>query len=117
MTLLSKLDRLPPAVVRILAKHNGRLMTDAQLMAKTGWGLRRVRTVAGKGSWASVTVKDADTFLRACGLSWSAQRKQRWLLQLAINGTGLHSMRHIRFTDSKSMVAQHLKRAQKALTT
>lgn len=96
MTLTEKLNRLPPCIVRILAKHNGKLITDPELMRRTGWGKRYLRSVYNSASWDGIKVGDVDKFLAACGMSWSTQRRQRWLLQLAVNNGGIQTMLHLR---------------------
>lgn len=121
MTLTSKLDRLPPCFVRILAKHNGRLMTDPELMERTGWGRRKLRAVYQSASWGSVKVEDVDTFLKACNMSWSTQRRQRWLLKLAISHGGIETMQHLKCSHSVgwrgNQLKLHLERIEKLLET
>jgi len=117
MTLTDKLNRLPPCVCRLLAKKNGRLMTDPQLMEATGWGKSRLCRVYNSTSWAGISVEEVDKFLAACGISWSSQRRQRWLLQLA--GNDISKMRHLRFNNGwqASMVKRHQRRIIKLLTS
>ncbi len=116
-TLLEKIDRLPPCIVRILAKENGRLMTDPRLMQKTGWGRTKLRRVYQASTWAGVSVSDVDTFLTACGMSWSRQRRQRWLLQLAVNNGGIKTMQHLRCDTGwrGNQLKLHLERIEKLL--
>ncbi len=95
-SLLAKLDRLPPIMCRLLAKHNGSLITDVELMRRTGWGKRRLRWVYKRMSWRRISVEEVDAFLSACGFKWTTQRRQRWLLQLASNRDDLTKMRHLR---------------------
>lgn len=115
-TLLAKLDRLPPIVVRIfLARHKGKLMTDAELRKRTGWGKKKLIRVYRAASWRNATVEEVDGFLSACGLRWSSQRRQRFLLQLAFERNGLERMRHLRATTFwerqmiKNLIAQYQK--------
>lgn len=98
MTLLEKLNRLPPVIARLMAKHNGRLMSDVELCKRTGWGKKRLRRVYRASSWKNVTIEEVDVFLGACGLSWSSQRRQRWLLNLALKRSeGFElEMRHLK---------------------
>lgn len=99
MTLVEKLDRLPPMFARLLAKNRGRLMTDTELAKRTGWGMRHLKRVYQAATWRDITAQEVDTFLSACGLSWSSQRRQRWLLQLAFERKGIEgifSMYHLR---------------------
>lgn len=117
MTLTEKLNRIPPAIARLLAKHNGRLMTTPELSRRTGFSTYKVSQIADQTSWARITVQDVDTFLTACGLSWSTQRRQRWLLQLAAKKGRLHKMHHLNAKNgvTKEQVRKHLKRIEKLL--
>lgn len=94
MTLLEKLNRLPPCLCRIFAKKNGRLMTDPELMEATGWTIKHLRKVYQASSWAQVRVEDVDIFLAACGLRWSSQRRQ--LNQLCYHQEHFGNMRHLK---------------------
>jgi hypothetical protein len=115
MTLTEKLDRLPPYVARLLAKETGRLATVPELMAKTGWGRRKIEALQRAMTWKKVAVGDVDIFLKACGLTWSAQRRQLWLIQLAIQRGGIDRMKHFRLTDgfSGSQIRSQFKRIEK----
>ena len=117
MTLTAKLDRLMPCLARILAKHNGRLMTDPELMRRTGWSRNKLRAVYQSSSWAGVKVEDVDTFLKACDMSWSTQRRQRWLLQLALSHGGIKTMQHLKCDTGwrGNQLKQHLDRIEKLL--
>lgn len=117
MTLTDKLDRLMPCLVRIMAKHNRRLMTDPELMRRTGWGRRKLRAVYQSASWEHVRVGDVDKFLSACGMSWSTQRRQRWLIQLAINNGGIKTMKHLKCDTGwrGNQLKLHLDRIEKLL--
>lgn len=98
MTLLEKLNRLPPCICRLLAKNNGELATDRELLAVTGWSRAKLDRIAKAVTWAEVAVIDVDAFLYACGLTWSTQRRQLWLLQVAaLKGfQGIKRMRHLK---------------------
>jgi hypothetical protein len=118
MTLVEKLDRLPPCIVRVMAKHNNRMITDPELMRRTGWGRRKLMAVYKSASWDGIKVGDVDNFLKACGMSWSSQRRQRWLLQLAIKNGGIHKMQHLK-TDTGwrgNQLRLHLMRIEKLLS-
>lgn len=114
MTLQEKLDRLPPFIARMLAKNNGRLMTTIELMEKTGFCHTKLERISKQKTWANIAVKDVDLFLTACGLSWSAQRRQRWALALAIRKGRIHKMRHLKTNTNigASQVKSHLRRIE-----
>lgn len=115
MTLEAKLNRIPPAIARLLAKHNGRLMTTDELIKRTGFGHMKLKHIAKQKTWGRIAVEDVDTFLTACGLSWSTQRRQRWLLQLASSKGRLHKMRHFKTSNriEAAQVKSHMKRIEK----
>lgn len=92
---------IPPCICRMLARNDGRdgrLMTDAELGKKTGWGKKHLRAVYRRATWDDVTVGNMDLFLWACGLHPSKQRRYTWLLKRALkNGMeGIRKMRHLR---------------------
>ena len=117
MTLESKLNRIPPFVARLMAKTNGRLSTTADLMERTGFGHQKLEHISRQSTWAGIRVADVDNFLKACGLSWSAQRRQRWLLELAIRKGRLHRMRHFKAVGriQAAQIKSHLRRIAKML--
>lgn len=119
MTLLQKLDRLPPCIVRIMAKtSDGRLMSNNEIKKRTGWGKSKLRRVSSATSFKNVTVGEVDAFLEACGLQWSSQRRLIWLLQRAWRNGGIQTMRHLAFRTGwqASMVSRHQRRIEKLLS-
>lgn len=118
-TLTSKLDRVPPCVVRIMAKGpDGMLASNAELKKRTGWGKSKLRRVSNATSFTNVTVGEVDAFTEACGQSWSSQRRLIWLMKLAWRNGGLQTMRHLKFKTGwqASMIARHQKRIEKLLS-
>jgi NhaP-type Na+/H+ or K+/H+ antiporter len=121
MTLLEKLDRLPPCFCRLLAQERGELMTDCELEVITGWSAAKLRRVAEAKSWARIKVNDVDAFLIACGLCWSAQRRHIWKAMRLLRTGGVHSlrrMRHLRkpIAQRASRVTTLLKRTEEVLS-
>ena len=96
--------RIAPCICRILARIKGsngqaRLMTDDELIAKTGWGRKRLRSVYRRSTFNGVTNADTDVFHWACGLRPSNQRREVWKLHRAWNNGGIDGvlrMRHLR---------------------
>lgn len=119
MTLAQKLDRLPPCICRLLAKADGELMTDHALMKRTRWGKTKLRRIAESRSWDGIPVKDVDTFLCACGLTWSTQRRQLFLLKIATERglDGIRQMRHLQkpVAQKHGRVLRLLKRTEEIL--
>jgi hypothetical protein len=119
MTLAQKLDRLPPCVCRLLAQRNTSLLTDTELCALTGWSREKVWRISAAKSWKGILVRDVDRFLMACGLSWSTQRRQLWVLKKAIERgpEGIRQMKHLigPVAQKASRVTRLLKRTEKIL--
>lgn len=87
--------KLPPCICRFLAKSDDLLMTDQELMERTGWDRRKVKRVYRRVTWNNITVGDMDRFLYACRLKPENQRRYIWQLKRAWK-SGLHNMRHLR---------------------
>lgn len=118
MTLTAKLDRLPPCIARLMAKDaNGKLMSNEEIKRRTGWGRSKVRKICAATSFKNITVGEADAFLTACGLSWSAQRQLLWLMRRAWLNGGLQTMNHLKMKTGwqASMVQRHQRRIEKLL--
>lgn len=72
MTVLSKLDRLPPVAVRLLArKHRGRVgMSHDDIAKASGLPKTRVQELSFKTTWAGIPVDVIDKFATACGVDF-----------------------------------------------
>lgn len=70
-------------------------MTDRELMEKTGWGKKHLRSVYNRASWDDVTNRDTDLFLWACGIHPSEQRRHVYLLKRACKGGRIRRLRHL----------------------
>lgn len=100
---------------------DGRLMSNLELCRRTGWSRHRVRRLSDATSFRDCTVGEVDTFLKACGLRWSTQRRLIYLIGRAVKNGGIQSMRHLRYEPGVSwqaaMIAGHQQRIKKLLTT
>lgn len=76
------------------------MMTERELMKKTGWGKKHLRRVYKAASFEHVTAGDIDKFLAACGITWSNRKRQRSQLKRAWKRgmPGLRAIRHLRCT-------------------
>lgn len=67
------LKAFPPQVVRLLARtgkgSSTRRLTHKEVALRSGLSYRRVRDLSGFESWGSVTIADADAFMRGCGVT------------------------------------------------
>lgn len=91
-----------PALCRILARIKDpttgeiRLMTDRELMERTGWGLKHLRGVYQATTWDNVTVGDLNNFVSACGIRPATQRRFVWLLRRVEKSGDFRRLRHLR---------------------
>lgn len=116
-TLIEKLDRLPPCVCRLLARSGRRLLSNVDLMKATGWGHSKLKRVSHSSTWRHITVEEVDVYLKACGMRWGSQRRQRASIRHA--GNDLTKMKHLRGTGLAGLkvyrIAELLKRTEKLL--
>lgn len=93
--------KIAPCWCRILAKTKDtktgkeRLMTDRELMQRTGWGKKHLRSVYNRATWDKITNGDMDLFLWACGMQPSKQRRYVYLLKRACEGGRIRRLRHL----------------------
>jgi len=121
MTLLEKLDRLPPCFCRLLAKRNGELMTDREMVKLVGWERHKLGRISLSKSWGRISVQDVDIFLKACGVPWPRQHHKIWMLMRLLRKagvSGLHRMRHLQkpIAQRATRVTTLLKRTEEVLS-
>jgi hypothetical protein len=78
MTLLQKAERLPPFLVRYLARTpNGRRgLSHEEIARASGLAVSTVRLVSFSMSWRDHTFDTQDRFCRACGVNHLNARHQ-----------------------------------------
>lgn len=86
MTLIETLDRLPPCLVRLVARdprHNGRRLTLKRLSDISGLSYGATQRLSGKRTWSNVTPAMIEAFCSACGVDiLRPQRKIKYLLRV-----------------------------------
>lgn len=85
-SLWVKLDRFPPAVVRLLAVRGRILLTDAQIVKASGLSMADVRHLSHLTSWDEVPVVKMKQFVRACGVDFADVPTMRRLNRLFKRG-------------------------------
>jgi hypothetical protein len=92
MTLFQKLDRFPPVVIRLLAKHKGAAMSDKEIEgdaarrgARYHLALPEIKRLSYLTSWDQVTIGTTRAFLHACNCNLedrdTFRNLSRYLLQ------------------------------------
>lgn len=108
-TYLKQLDELPPYKCWMLArKPRGQPISQAEIQSKTGWSANKVERLCGLKTWADVTVADADTFRKACGITRENERRHRFYLKrtldLRVTTCGLSHFRKHPKSASKRLI-------------
>ncbi len=78
MSLLQRLDRMPPFVCRLLARKNRGRSPMSHLEIARGSGLAKatVAELSFKRTWAGVPVATVSRFSQACGVDLERPRRQ-----------------------------------------
>lgn len=74
MNLVEKLNRIPPYIIRVLAKHNGEAMNNGQIAERSGLSLDKVKRISVMRSWSNVSIDDASKFCESCSVDILRQR-------------------------------------------
>lgn len=75
--LLDKLDKLPPNLVRVLARDSSGAMSNRDIAAKAGMSMKRIGQISRLKSWATLPVEEVAAFADACGVDLLNQAKTR----------------------------------------
>lgn len=78
MTIRERANRMPPMLVRVLARKNHGLapMSNEEIAAKSGISTNTIVRLSTRKNWDDVTVRVMDGFCRACGVNLDAPRRQ-----------------------------------------
>jgi len=77
MSLVLKLDRLPPNLVRVLARDGGRSLSNKDIAAMSGLSVKRIGQISKMKSWGRLQVSEVAAFAAACGVDLVNQSKTR----------------------------------------
>ncbi len=85
MSLLAKIDQLPPFIAFALARKGRKRPTLDELVKASGLSLRTFTRIARKFSWGTVKASQIDAFCRACDVDLLCQYRQREFIKRATN--------------------------------
>lgn len=94
MTLLEKLDRIPPVAFRILAAKNGRALGPDEIAERSGLSRSTVQRTSSLKSWAGVRVEIAEAFVKGCGYRITHYKEPLRRLRV-LRERGLSGMKHL----------------------
>lgn len=85
-TYLERLDELPPAYCRLLARETKRggwhkILTVTQIAQASGLTWQKVAAIIREKSFARVAVADADKFRKGCGITPQNERRHKEFLK------------------------------------
>lgn len=105
MNLRHKIDRYPPVLVRLLARHgNGDAMSDQDLVGDH-LSLAEVKRLSYLDSWDDVTVDLLFRFVTACGVDFTDPERLKVLNRYLKNPKFDHLRRHAQWPEFRSMLA------------
>jgi hypothetical protein len=69
-SILDYLDRIPPFMCRLIARKDGGIpMTTQEIVERSGLNVKTVNRLSKSRTFAEVTVRAADAFRVACGIT------------------------------------------------
>lgn len=101
--LIEKLNKLPPNLVRVLARVGSRSLSNKDISLKSGLTVKRVGQISRMRSWVTCTVAEADSFSAACGVDLVNQSNTRKYLMRG------PSMAHVKRSPNKEYLLELLK--------
>lgn len=72
--ILKKINRIPPYTCRLLARKDGKAMSNQMISDASGLSMSKVKRISWMTSWDSLTAIDIDRFSSACGVDLIKQR-------------------------------------------
>jgi|TARA_Y100000361_G_C11157030_1_gene344806 hypothetical protein len=76
-SLLKKIDKLPPNLVRVLARDGRAALTNKQISERSGIAVKRIGQISKMKTWGGIQVSEAAAFADACGVDLVNQAKTR----------------------------------------
>jgi hypothetical protein len=86
-SLLQHLDKLPPCLVRLIARdpeHRGRRLSLVAIAERAGLSYGTVRRLSLKKTWANEPLKKIEAFSAACGVNLLRQRRKLFYLNAVL---------------------------------
>lgn len=95
MTLLDKLDRIPPMLFRILAAKNGVALGPDEIAARSGLSRSTVQRTSTLKTWAGVRLEVAEKFVMGCGYSLNNYKEPLRRLRV-VQTHGVSALKHLK---------------------
>lgn len=87
MSLIEQLDRLPPCLVRLVARngHSGQRLTLQALSQRSGLSYASLQRLSVRRSWRDVPLWMIDAYTSACGVDLLRPRAKLAYLRKVLN--------------------------------
>ena len=87
MSLVLKLDKLPPNLVRLIARDGRKALSNRDIARKSGLSLKRIGQISKMTTWGSLQVGEAGAFADACGVDLiNLAKTRKYLMQPRVCG-------------------------------
>lgn len=94
MSLLEKLDAIPPCIFRILAAEHGVALGPDEIAKRSGLSRSTVQRTSTLKTWAGVKIEVAEKFVRGCGYSISNFKEPLRRMRV-LQEHGLAGLKHL----------------------
>ncbi len=116
MTVLQKLEIIPPFICRLVARtdHGRRGLTHKEIATRAGLACSTVKRLSTATTWKGISVGTAEAFSAACGVNHlEAKRHKEWLRvgdwMHVSRATGAQRMLYMRL---KRIMVEHARRVK-----
>ena len=88
-TISQLLEAFPPQIIRLLAREGkgrgAKRLTHQDVAKRSGLSYEKVRDLSLLKSWDRVSIGDADSFMRGCGVTLRNLWRQRYFLRRSLD--------------------------------
>jgi len=106
-SLIELLDQIPPPLARLIARDKGSRampLTDTVIAGAAGIPMKKVVWISRQTSWRSITVGEAEAFLRGCGITMANWRSQlRYIRRTRMAATPTPHLGRLRSSSVRSL--------------
>lgn len=121
VTLLEKLNQVPPVIMRALAARKGKALSPDEIASKSGLSRSTVQRISSRRTWDGVTIRAACQFSYGCG--FDLQHMKVVLKRVRdIQEKGLSGLKHMQVSSRSPLyrrgaVANQIKFINKVITS
>lgn len=95
MTLLERLNILPPYLMRVLAARYGRALGPDEIARRSGLSRSTIQRTSTRKSWAGIRIDVAIKYAKGCGFELGQNKNALRKLRL-VQKNGIASLKHLK---------------------